>query len=77
MPELSVAVVSEMLNLVGIARAGSDKRYNTFNLDHELMDVATGQNLYGAFSVKRISSRASLTSLELNRVRSPAVARLQ
>jgi hypothetical protein len=36
-----------------------------------------GLNLYGAFGVKRISSRASLTSLELNRVRSRAVARLR
>jgi choline dehydrogenase-like flavoprotein len=34
-----------------------------------------GQNLYGAFRVKRIPSCASLISLRLNRARSRAVAR--
>jgi hypothetical protein len=36
-----------------------------------------GRNLYGDFSVKRISSCAFLISLELNRARSRGVARLR
>jgi hypothetical protein len=39
--------------------------------------LGIGQNLYGDFSVKRISSCAFLVSLELSRARSRAVARLR